>query len=764
MNLKRHKIILLGFLIFLFSIQTHTGTSFAVNQESGTFQGFTYEYGVENRQFTKSIDYATSFVEIESTTLTKEFTRTVPIRTGIAINDIIWERKINRSMAAPNSSWQLPGTPQNWLGYRFDNFLTNGTEAGGVWYRYNGIEVIGWGTGIFGQSFNLSWFGRQIDVGLSKWIGLSLQWKTSYLELSTVGTETIPMKDWLGILHGQTTQNSFLIKYYDDNGTPGNPADDFVVFEELLIPRFALVTIQTTMRQVSVKETTTINASLSGQYNFSGSWEENLNGQHVSVKDGRNYWFDYFAVINGTVDYQSEGGFSLKGYLSTNITREVNYTSDNSNVPENVRPIGLQSFKTRLEGEWDHKAEETGVFHGQGAIQSFTQVLFTKASIASAPDLAVWSNFNPGRVIGYRDIDGDDLLTAFLNESMIATPDEIFAVGFPEGAHLEGTYKADALADAKVFVSIGDNIIADNETTVPLSVNRNVNVTWGFDPRVSGSGPSDVSLTWKEPVENDGKSTFEWSTTYSDMPMTWWVRNSTTSRVITDPTDITYSYILEIDPVNGEAILESTYQQSEIDNSELAKMVNDQDLSMARYNRDYYLSMTKIGSDSSGSRSRPESKFDLTTAGKDLFSQNFGGSKENYQLSSTPGTNYQAGTSVMNLLTAEGYIGEPTNRTRNNPFTSPVSKRIASALTHWSGSTHTSDVSWIFRENLVITSYPTWKGAGITHDPAYSASYSGNATRENGTGPPDGVPGFSLVGSIIFLAVIVVQVRKRRKQ
>ncbi|MFX0210007.1 MAG: hypothetical protein ACFFDT_28765, partial [Candidatus Hodarchaeota archaeon] len=503
-------------------------------------------------------------------------------------------------------------------------------------------------------------------------------------------------------------------------------------------------------------------------------WEENLYGQHVSVKDGTNYWFDYYALISGKVDYEYEGGFNLKGSLSTNLTRDVKFTND-TDVPESIRPVGLQSLSIMIDGEWDHHAKESGILYGQGAIQSMIQVLLTKASTDQAPNLAVWGNFNPGRIIGYRDVDGDDILTAFLNESQIATPDVIMAVGFPEGAHLEGTFNANASLEADVFISLGDNIIADKESSVLVGVDKAMDVTWGYDPRITGSGPSDVSLTWTNPAKSGDKAIFKWETTYTDIPMTWWAKNSSIARIVKDPTDLTYGYSLTIDPISGEAILESTYHQSEIKNTQLKNMMSNQEISMATYRRDYFLSMTPIGADSSGSFARPESQFDLTVAGKDLFSQNFGGVKEKYYLNNDPSNTFSSGTSVMNLLTAEGFSGEPTNHTDRNPYSSPISKRLAVALTQWSADTHTEEIYWIFRENLVITSYPTWNGEDITHDPSFTAFYAGTGARETETSetskesqPPTstvegGVSGFGFFSSLVLLTAIIPIVRNRKR-
>lgn len=752
----KRTLLLFFFALFVISLvqpQLNLYSALAATQDSGTFYGFDWEYGLATRNFTKSVDFSQSFSESESKTNTKTYTRNALILTGLEEIDVLWQRLTNRSKAAPSSTWELPGSPQNWRGYRADGLLPNKTGQGGAWFRYNGINL--WGPGILGQSANYSWFGRRIDVGLADSIPPQ-DWITSYALLDcSIGSVTVPMQDWLGIKYGTTDIDMCHISYIYDSGTAGVPGDDIVVFQELLIPKFVLVRVKTKSYQVSVTETSSIETSLSGAFNISGTWEENLYGQHVSIKDGTNYWFDYFALISGNVNFDYSGGFSLEGSLSSNVTREVTF-DNGSLVPESIRPAGLQSLKIVLAGKWDHSHTESGTLYGQGAIQSIIQVLLTRASTDQSPNLAAWGNFNPGRIIGYKDIDGDEILTAFLNESQIETPDAIMAIGFPEGAHLEGEYHAKALATADVYMSLGDWIIADEEASVTATADKTVDETWGYDPRDPGTGPSDVGLDWTDPVETDGKAIFEWETTYDDTPVTWWATNDTAEIIVQDEADITYGYSLTIDPEAGEARLESTYDQSKIQDTTLKNMMSTQSMSMATYYRDYYLSMTETSADTSGAFARPESQFDVTVAGEDLFSQDFGGKKENYILHNDPGTTHTAGTSVMNLLTAEGFSGEPTNRTERNVFSSPISKRIAAALTQWSADTQKTGVSWIFRENIVITSYPTWNGEGITHDPAFVATYSETGARE------DGVPGFGFSVSFFLFAVIALMVRKNR--
>ncbi|MFX0208834.1 MAG: hypothetical protein ACFFDT_22820, partial [Candidatus Hodarchaeota archaeon] len=148
--MKRYRMTFFLVLILLYVLYSPSNPVMAEIQTSGTFYGFDWEYGEQTRNFTKSADFVDSFSESESRTTTRTYTRDAHIRTGLKIQDIFWERWINRSKAAPSSTWELPGSPQNWLGYRADGYLSNASGQGGAWFRYVGVTVTGWGPGIFG--------------------------------------------------------------------------------------------------------------------------------------------------------------------------------------------------------------------------------------------------------------------------------------------------------------------------------------------------------------------------------------------------------------------------------------------------------------------------------------------------------------------------------------------------------------------------------------------------------------------------------------
>ncbi|MFX0126357.1 MAG: hypothetical protein ACFFAE_22235, partial [Candidatus Hodarchaeota archaeon] len=349
---------------------------------------------------------------------------------------------------------------------------------------------------------------------------------------------------------------------------------------------------------------------------------------------------------------------------------------------------------------------------------------------------------------------------AYLNESMIATPDAIMAFVITEGAHIYGTYSAEGYADGRAYTKLGDTVLIDKTDSTTKDVTIPYDHIWGYDPDTDG--PDAINFAWTPPSEDNGNAVFNWEITYDNTPMTWWVNNGTSESIISDDTDLSYGYQLELDAVNGEAVLSTTYEQSAIQNSVLKDTISTNELSLATYKRDYYLAMTQVADDASGAVAERESEFETTVAGKDLFSQNFGGSKETYYLTDDPEVAYNAGTSVMNLLTAEGRPGEPTNATQSNPFSSPISKHIAAALTFWTADGRITDIDWIFRENLVITSYPTWNGEGITHDPEYTVSYTPNEEHSFTQTTTTKAPAFNLLIGVSTLIVLVI-IRQKQK-
>ena len=93
------------------------------------------------------------------------------------------------------------------------------------------------------------------------------------------------------------------------------------------------------------------------------------------------------------------------------------------------------------------------------------------------------------------------------------------------------------------------------------------------------------------------------------------------------------------------------------------------------------------------------------------------------------GTTYNSQTTVVNVITASGTSGVPdsVNVSTYSPFASGwFGRQVGLSLLKWSADNRTQNpsINWQLRENLVITSYPTWKGLGIVHDPSYSTVYT----------------------------------------
>ncbi|MFX0152753.1 MAG: hypothetical protein ACFFAJ_18375, partial [Candidatus Hodarchaeota archaeon] len=250
--MKRALTLLLISLFFLSFVQPQLclQSTLATNQASGTFYGFDWEYGLQSRNFSQSLDFSQSFSENESDSNTKTYTITAPIRTKLEIIDVFWQRWTNRTRAAPSNTWEPPGSPQNWFGLRADGLLTNETDGFGSWYRYAGINIENWGAAI--QALNFTLFDRQIDIGLA---AADYSWYTSYTLLTPIINVTIPMQDSLGVVYDSMNVSMYHIGYIYNNGTPIVTTDDILVFQELLIPQFVLIEVKTKLTQVSVTET-----------------------------------------------------------------------------------------------------------------------------------------------------------------------------------------------------------------------------------------------------------------------------------------------------------------------------------------------------------------------------------------------------------------------------------------------------------------------------------------------------------------------------
>ncbi|MHA2495644.1 MAG: hypothetical protein ACXAEI_09145, partial [Candidatus Hodarchaeales archaeon] len=537
-----------------------------------TIGGIDYRYGLNKTEHARSFSYSDSFAELRSLTDTRSYNRWVSFPISVETRNVLWYRYVNQTRAKPLANWTLQG------GFGWNRTVGNFSGVWDAWWRYHGITVRNWNP-------------LQQLLGLTGLAGAG--WSTSYANFTMVANKTIPKLDWLRRDFGRVNESIYHIKYYFDYNTP-TISDDELVFEELLIPAYYYVVVTYEWHKLSITTTADYGVSLGGSYNLSGSYDETIWGHNVEIKLADRYRLAFRAIENASGDYSLKSGFSINGKISVNASHTVQF-DNGTPVPEARRPKWLRSYNSSTDGSWSFKYGENGTFFGVSALQGIIQGMLTTLSNESYADLVIWGGWKTGRMIGFVDDDGNDRLDVTLNNSIIQTPDKIFALGLPEGIHVKGNATATSAVTAGFMRE--DKIKGyryrqlTNRTTRSESFDR----VHGFDPEDPNIELGTTTLTWETPSYHapTGVAAFTWSVVRDNWPVQWTVSNGTIDRlVINDTMDLKDTYRLEIDTVAGIATLQNDYEQSVVTNSTLAAMVAD--LSLATYHRDLFLSVSAL--------------------------------------------------------------------------------------------------------------------------------------------------------------------------
>ncbi|MFX1252717.1 MAG: hypothetical protein ACFFCZ_14015 [Promethearchaeota archaeon] len=738
-------LILSLFIMMTISSQGAIAISKAPTTGTTTYLEWSYdEDKTHTRSESTSLSESASYSETQMHS--REITQNVPLVESIDFHQIWYFRYINKSKADPKDHWVKENGWGRWKSY--PNTTSDNLFFSGIWARYAHYNT--WG-------------------GLAKLIwGLAgTGWSANAASVTVVNdTNVVDKLDWLGLNYGTEQHKAYYVQYNDTNE---------IVFEELLIPAFVEVKVVVKNYQVSIVESVNSSVDLAGSYNFTGNYDLTRNGIEVRINDGENLAFGYFADRDVTVDYFFKGGFTVSGGLSLNRSVDMKYTSNDSSVEQWRRPIWWQDLTFVTKGRWSTKWNETGNLFAIGVLQSIIQGILTRKSEETQPNLAIWGNLNPGYILSYVDTDGDGLLGAVLNGSEITTADTLRALGVPGGYNLVGNYNYSDAINAILYTKIGDTTLLDIDEDASNEISKDFNVSGSYNPLSANITLPSLDFEWEAPVEDaDGTTTFNWAVTYNDMPVSWVTDNGTATKIYradesaaTDyAMDFTYDYEYVVDPQNGEATLTTNYIQSGITDSDLLKDLAD--TSMATWKRDYFLTMTVVNDDAGSGFSNDtmtiEQKIGDTTK---FIDQEFGGSKATY---TQDGNSYNAKTSTINLITGKGETHDPeANITDMNPFVSAVSRRVADVLMKYTASGlsgYLPNIAWYGRENIVITSYPTWDPSkSVVHDPTFSAFYN-PVERNYTTSTTTKAPGFALTVSLVALGVgaAIIAIYSRRRE
>ncbi|MHA2253266.1 MAG: hypothetical protein ACXAD7_23085, partial [Candidatus Kariarchaeaceae archaeon] len=145
------------------------------------------------------------------------------------------------------------------------------------------------------------------------------------------------------------------------------------------------------------------------------------------------------------------------------------------------------------------------------------------------------------------------------------------------------------------------------------------------------------------------------------------------------------------------------------------------------------------------------------------FSTSFSGVKETYQLGDQEMA-YQSKSSALFILTGEG-SNTGTNISISNPFASPLGSHIVAGLSKATMDGINPNLSWKYIEAFIITSYPTWDGESIVHDPEYTSSFKpSDSTAETTSSKSDTDSGNFPIAFFLLSGVFICTVLLNRKR
>jgi hypothetical protein len=739
------RLLLSSLLIGLFvSVIPFQGAMTEFNETTFTTDGqigdVTYDYGTISQSGSASTSFSESFTESSIEINNDTFQTDIWIQTGIEETNVIWDRYYNECMLEPSNEWV------------FEAKKFNDSGIFGAWWRYENYDQWNnWSQSIAGLSEN--------------W--LLPEWWTTTANKITINTTTVNKQDIFGNVYGQTDLSTYQIDYIFENGT-----DDVVVYQELLVPDFVLITVQTELVTVDIEKDVTLISEISGSYNYSGDYQFEKNGYHVTISDPNDFYLNYLSLKDYWLNYTYEAGFTLTGDVSLMIDYDVTFHNDSSPVPEEIRPFWCKSSITNSSGRWSATFNEYLDVNAVAALEGILELIHTREGTAN--NLAMYASWRPGYELGYVDLDNNDMLNGEFVNGELSLQDEIMAVGVPLGAHMVGNYQSDGYSTATFYQEIGGEVIADENVDEETHIDESIEIIEGFDPETS---PTEVTLDWTEPVQNNatGEITFAWETNYDDMPVSWWSTNGTHEMVVQETQDLTYGYEFTITPDQGETYLASTYETTSLNNDTLLDRVNG--LQMATVRRDAFLSVTHVNDNVDSAWTEEWDELDVTVGGHPLMNMDFTGSKGVYELQNGTGP-IDATTGIINLYTAWGSVYKPDNETYVTESYWEFDNSMGQATTIKQADEFFGSSTWYLREDLVTTCYPVWDGQGIIHDPGITTYYEPTAAPPpTTTSPPPTTTTpeettsetsvtFSYYGFLaFFLAVpVVVLFFKRRKK
>ncbi|MHA1974707.1 MAG: hypothetical protein ACTSW1_17050 [Candidatus Hodarchaeales archaeon] len=460
--------------------------------------------------------------------------------------------------------------------------------------------------------------------------------------------------------------------------------------------------------------------------------------------------FNYLAAVESTVTYQEYEFFEedyfwdylwqTQVFAPINLTLKGHFFKQGDLIPQEFLPEWLQSEYETEEGYYSDTYSSSGTFSSISTFQSHFHAFQTQTFPES---YMIWENTEEGTLIAYEETTGNSKALDYkydASDHSFIIEDAIKYRGYPELYEESSSYSYSWSED--VIGSISSDYL-NEYWQYETEANDNGEINWKDDIQ-----DYSVEFAFNEPILINNEILVNWSITYKEFPI-WWVSEDTYESFM-QTNDITYNYTMSLEPDTGVSVLGSTFSLGTFDDREAF-----QGLGLAIVQTSESLSTAALTQEDSYIRSKATTTLDLNLGDVSIASIDFGGEKSNYALHTLPGDEtYQANVESLNLI----HINDNNN---NRTIFSETSERIGSFL---ADTYKNQSFDYDYDRILLITSYSTWNGFGITHDPAYSAvaalSTSKNNNNNSDTSAP--IPGFELTISILTFVAIVLPLRKKR--
>ncbi|MFX0162919.1 MAG: hypothetical protein ACFE68_06300, partial [Candidatus Hodarchaeota archaeon] len=448
-----------------------------------------------------------------------------------------------------------------------------------------------------------------------------------------------------------------------------------------------------------------IDAEYINKYSFSAS------GYVVTV-NGSNLAMAYVGLT------EMNGNFNFTITLAMNINMTASYViSGIKDDTETVLVTGDMTFGVVVEVTLSFEVDLTWY----GTLQLISQAIRT-------PDnsFMIWQNMMQDFLV-YKDVNGNDVFD--LNLEMLDITDimkeEFKGYGLPGIFDLEGSFAVEAdmwmdmVATNNTHGVIEEVHLDPSDPGGHEEASESIETTYppGFDPN-----EIDVSTTWGV-SEAGGLTTFEWSTTYENMPTTWNVSDSSDTWVNeTVPQNYTYGYEYVIDNAEGTADLYTTFSMSEMPESDIKDAVDGYGLALPTYAA--FLVVDPVESSLDDTYTQPVEVFSVSYQDETYAEYKFGDpEKVEYDWSlGLDSAKYNSTAASVNVAVIEGRM-HGTNMLEDDSDEILDWLIFSEGLAEALQDTGEEEYDFTLALNLFTTNYHKWDGGAIEHDPVMRAYF-----------------------------------------